>query len=475
MSSMHLLLACIFFTSVLCIRQPILSVTSKADPIYTPHWSSLDARPLPSWYDEAKVGIFVHWGVYSVPAYACQDGLAEWYWWFKQQNYLGCQTAWHNTTYGPDFSYTDFAPMFKAQLFSADRWAKLFKKSGAKYVVFTTKHHEGWCNFPSAEAWNWNSVTNGPRKDLTRLIVNAVRKQGLRMGLYHSLFEWFHPLYLKDKANNFTTQVYVDEILQPQLHQIANDYAPDLIWADGDWEANDTYWKSKEFLAWLYNEAPNKKEVIVNDRWGANVESKHGGYWTGDDRWDPNSIQKHKWEDCFTVDAGSWGYNRNATFSNYLSIHTMIDLVVGGVAKNGNSLINVGPTADGLILPIFEERLTQLGEWLGVNGEAIYGTRPWVEPKDVDVTPGKNITVWYTTKKDALYATVMGWPYDNIVKLSLPVPTQFPEVQLLGYNGTLGFNYNEQGLNIRMPSVPSQLASQWAWSIKLIGFKHKSM
>jgi len=450
----------------------------KTETVYTPDWSSLDKRPLPAWYDEAKIGIFVHWGVYSVPAYACADGLAEWYWWFWKQNYLGCQAAWHNKTYGADFKYTDFGPMFKAQLFDADRWASLFKKSGAKYVVFTTKHHEGWCNFPSAQSWNWNSVDNGPGKDLTRLITDAVRKEGLRVGLYHSLFEWFNPLYLSDMANNYTTSRYVDEILQPQLHQIATDYAPDLIWADGDWEANATYWKSKEFLAWLYNESPSKDQVIVNDRWGADAESAHGGYWTGDDRWNPNAIQKHKWEDCFTIDSGSWGYNRNSTFKNYLTIETMLDTVMSSISKFGNALINVGPTSDGLILPIFEERLTQLGEWLGVNGEAVYGTSPWVSPRDEDVVPGrKNITVWYTVKGPVIYATIMSWPYDNTVRLTLPVPQNKATIQMIGYSNStfLDFSYNNKQVVIKMPDVPvSTLSSKWAWSFRLRGFVHKN-
>jgi len=319
---------------------------------------------------------------------------------------------------------------------------------------------------------NWNSVDNGPKKDLTRLVVDAVKKEGLKMGLYHSLFEWYHPLYLSDKKNNFQTTQYVDQILQPQLRQVATDYAPDLIWADGDWEANDTYWKSKEYLAWLYNESPSRNDVIVNDRWGANVENKHGGYWTGDDRWNPNSIQKHKWEDCFTIDSGSWGYNRNATFQNYLTIETILDLVVGGVAKNGNTLINVGPTADGIILPIFEERLTQLGEWLGVNGEAIYASRPWYEPRENDLSDGKNITVWYTTKGRILYATFMSWPHNSLIKLKLPIPASpAATVQLLGEKKTLRFSNKADELDIELPSTPlNLLASKWAWSLKLTGF-----
>jgi len=358
--------------------------------------------------------------------------------------------------------------MFKAQLFDADRWAKLFAKSGAKYVVLTSKHHEGWCNYPSPQAWNWNSVDNGPGKDLTKMLTEAVRKAGLKMGLYHSLFEWYHPLYLSDKANKYNTSRYVDEVLQPQLRQIVRDYQPSVVWADGDWEAADTYWKSKEFLAWLYTSSPVKDDVIVNDRWGAGDRNLHGGFYTGGDRYNPSTLQTHKWEDCFTIDAGSWGYNRDATLANYLTIDQILSLLVGGTAKNGNSLINIGPTADGIITPIYEERLTQMGQWLDVNGEAIYGSTPWRQVND----SFSDVQVWYTQKAEesAVYATIMSWPADSIVTLHYPqpIPGQTATAQLLGESGKLRYAVNGRNTVIALPKVPlTTLKSKNAWTIKL--------
>lgn len=136
------------------------------------------------------------------------------------------------------------------------------------------------------------------------------------MGLYHSIFEWFHPLYLADKANNYSTSRYVDEVYLPQAKEINTLYKPDLIWSDGDWEANSSYWKSPELLAWLYNEAPNREQVIVNDRWGSDNppigSGKHfGGYFSGGDRQQASAkMLKHKWENAFTIDSLSWGYAR---------------------------------------------------------------------------------------------------------------------------------------------------------------------
>ncbi|PRP74125.1 alpha-L-fucosidase-like [Planoprotostelium fungivorum] len=437
---------------------------------YTPDWDSLDARPIPSWYDEVKIGIFVHWGVFSVPAHSCNDGAAEWYWYNWKNDLSGCNAKWHNDTYGADFKYAEFGPMFKAELFDPVYWAKLFKKSGAKHVVLTSKHHEGWTNFPSAEAWNWNSVDNGPGKDLTKMLADAVRNEGLKMGLYHSLFEWFHPLYLQDKANNFATSRYVDEVLMPQLKYISNNYSPSVIWADGDWEAKDSYWKSKDYLAWLYNSSPSRDEVVVNDRWGSGDRNTHGGFWTGGDRYNPNGIQQHKWENCFTLDRGSWGFNRDATLKDYLSMDEILALVVGGVAKNGNVLINVGPTADGVIAPIYEERLTQLGKWLDVNGESIYGSRPWKYANDTGSTQ-----VWYTLKNTTIvYASFTPWPQDNFLSLSHPRASADTTVSLLGFRdgeAQLQYVQKEGQLVIKLPANirPGDLKSEHMWTIRMEG------
>jgi alpha-L-fucosidase len=238
-------------------------------------------RPLPLWFDDSKIGVFIHWGLYSVPSFnianiskAILDGYAaEWYWYYLDNRPNECLPtpeviAFQNRSFGESSTYSDFADKFKTELFQPDDWAQLFADAGVKYVVLTAKHHEGWCNWCSAQAWNWNSCDRGPHRDLVGELTASVRAKGLHMGLYHSIFEWYHPLYLQDKAANFTTSRYVDEVYLPQAKDLNLKYKPDLIWSDGDWEANSSYWKSPELLAWMYNEAPNKQQVIVNDRWG---------------------------------------------------------------------------------------------------------------------------------------------------------------------------------------------------------------
>ncbi|EEC04545.1 alpha-L-fucosidase, putative [Ixodes scapularis] len=245
------------------------------------------------------------------------------------------------------------------------------------YVVLTSKHHEGYTLWPSNVSFNWNSMDVGPKRDLVGELANAIRsKTHLVFGLYHSLFEWFNPLYRLDKNNNFTTDFFVKTKTMPELIELVKRYKPDVVWSDGAAGPAD-YWKSREFLAWLYNDSPVRDTVVTNDRWGYGCGCKHGGYFTCDDRYNPGVLQPHKWENCMTVDKYSWGYRRNASLSDFFTIEKLIATLVETISCGGNILINVGPTHDGRIAPIFQERLAQLGSWLRVNGEAVYGSKAW--------------------------------------------------------------------------------------------------
>ncbi|XP_075744384.1 tissue alpha-L-fucosidase-like [Rhipicephalus microplus] len=242
-----------------------------SDRRYSPDWSSLDTRPLPSWFDDAKIGVFVHWGVFSVPSFG-----SEWFWnnWHFEDPPL---VDFMRRNYKPGFKYQDFAPQFTAEFFDPERWADIFAKSGAKYVVLTSKHHEGFTLWPSNVSWNWNALDVGPHRDLVGALAKAVRScGGMRFGLYHSLMDWFHPLYLADKASNFSTAMFPPAKTLPELVEIVERYHPEIVWSDGDWEASDAYWNSTSFLAWLYNESPVRSTVVVNDRWGREALCKHG-------------------------------------------------------------------------------------------------------------------------------------------------------------------------------------------------------
>ncbi|XP_065909748.1 alpha-L-fucosidase-like [Dysidea avara] len=439
-----------------------LSVVGIVTADYEPNWASLDARPLPSWYDEAKFGIFLHWGVYSVPSFG-----TEWFWdrWQgkKEKEFVDFMTE----NYPPGFSYPEFAPMFHAELFDPVAWAKLFSEAGAKYVVLTSKHHEGFTNWPSKYSWNWNSMDTGPHRDLVGDLAAAIRNNtDIHFGLYYSLFEWFHPLYLKDKANKFTTQEYVSDVMLPQLYEIVNGYHPEVIWSDGDWGANDTYWNSTEFLAWLYNESPVKDTVVVNDRWGSGDHCTHGGYFTCHDRFNPGKLYNHKYENAMTVQRTSWGYIRNTNISGYLSIEELLNQLVGTVSTGGNMLMNVGPNHDGRIMPIFEERLLQMGSWLKINGEAIYGSKPWKHQND-----SINKDAWYTVDSTGkvVYAIFLTWPDNFILQLGDVMATNQTMATLLGYTGSIKISWQDgsEGINATLPYLPPNTPLQWAWTLKL--------
>lgn len=235
--------------------------------------------------------------------------------------------------------YADFASQFKAELFDPDVFADVIAGSGAKYFVLTSKHHEGFTNWPSKYSWNWNAVDVGPHQDLVGALAQSVRARNVTFGLYYSLFEWFHPLYLQDKAAGFNTTVYVDTVMLPQLYEVVNAYQPDLIWSDGDWEASDTYWKSRNFLAWLYNSSPVKDTVVVNDRWGSGDTCVHGGYYTCTDRYNPGKLINHKWENAYTVDKWSWGFRRNAVLADFVTSVDIISELVSTVSCGGNFLV----------------------------------------------------------------------------------------------------------------------------------------
>lgn len=435
---------------------------------YTPDWDSLDARPIPSWYDDVKFGIFIHWGVFSVPSFH-----SEWFWpLWKSQHPSEDIVQFMKNNYRPDFTYADFAPDFTAEFFNPDEWASILEASGAGYVVLTSKHGEGFPNWPSSYSYNWNSVAVGPRRDLVGDLANAIRnKTKLKFGTYYCLSEWLHPLWLEDKEANFTTQKFVKAKAIPELYELVTKYRPEIVWADlADGTGPANYWEAKEFLAWLYNESPVKDTVVTNDRWCQECFCKHGGYKTCRDKYNPGKLLDFKWENCMSVDTYSWGYRRTAKVDQLLSIHEIISTFASTISCGGNMLMNVGPTKDGKIIPIFEERLRQFGSWLRVNGEGIYSTVPWTHQTD-------NATryLWYTMRDTeeegrVVFAISLVWPENNVLKLLSPIPSQSTEVTMLGYHTPFTWTAGPggQGIYITIPYIPyNRMPCQWAWVFKM--------
>jgi len=351
---------------------------TDGQPQYQPNWESIDGRPTPQWFKDAKFGVFICWGLYSVPAWTPKGRYAEWYqYWLREKSFEGKVADFHDRTYGKDFAFKDFAPMFKAELWDPDGWAELFDKAGAKYIVFTTKHHSGYTMWPSKEAErtygeNYNPTKVGPKRDITGDLAAAMRKKNIKVGLYYSLYEWYHPLWKTDR------QRFVAEHMFPQFKDLVTRYQPDIVWSDGEWEMGWEQWRTPELLAWLFNNAPNEEDLVINDRWGKGIRHKHGGFYTTE-YGSGMDDDAHPWEENRGM-GFSYGYNRDEGFEDYRSAQELVLMLVDIVSRGGNLCLDIGPRADGTIPVIMQERLLQIGAWLRINGEAIYGTRMWKTP-----------------------------------------------------------------------------------------------
>lgn len=451
-------------TSFFAIAALLACNTSMAQP-YQADWESLDKRPTPQWFKDAKFGIFIHWGVYAVPGWSSKGQYAEWY-------QYGLQTTdtprmqFHRRKFG-NRTYYDLAGDFKAELYKPDEWAKLFEQSGARYIVLTSKHHDGYALWPSKEAsstWGfpWNAVETGPQRDLLGDLFKAVRKTNVRAGMYYSLYEWFNPLWKSDP------QKFVDTHTWPQMKDLINTYQPDVFWTDGDWDAPAETWRSQEFIAWLYNESPVKDRIVVNDRWGSGVRFHHGGIYTPE--YQPDlGFDDHYWEESRGIGA-SYGYNREEDAWDYNSTASLVLQLIDKVSRGGNFLLDIGPDAHGKIPPIMQERLLQMGEWLKVNGEAIYGTTRW---KQSSQQQGGKRTVYYTyhEQRNALYALFPQYPSDKKLQLkniTLPAGTS---LQLLPAGQPL--TWRQEGVNVvaDLPDYdPNVFTAPYAYAIKISNY-----
>ncbi len=434
---------------------------THSQPPYQATWESLNTRPIPTWFTNAKFGIFIHWGLYSVPSWATNsnaDGFgsnySEWYWERLNNTKLNIHkefTAFHEKTYGPNFKYQDFAPLFTCELFDPGKWAEIFKNAGARYVVLTSKHHDGFALWPSVQAWNWNAVDAGPHRDLAGELSAAVKNAGLHMGFYYSLYEWYNPLYKQD------VKKYVDQHMLPQLKDLVTRYQPDIVWPDGEWDHSDTVWRSREFLQWLYNESPVKNTVVTNDRWGSGRDK--GGFNTSEYGSGKSGLDK-PWEECRGI-GESFGYNRNENLEQYASSEQLVHQLIDIVSRGGNLLLNIGPAADGTIPVIMQQRLKDIGDWLRVNGEAIYETTAWK-----DAPPLKDDGIHFTRKGNDLYLIVTKWKNE----INLSKMPGIKSISMPGYPGKIRFKQNAGKLTITAPALsPAENPCQYAWVYKLQG------
>lgn len=456
---------------------------------YQPNWQSLDSRPVPQWFKDAKFGIFIHWGVYSVPGWSKKGDYSEWYQQGLQTNDTSRQ-KYHHQKFG-DKTYYQLADDFKAELFNPDEWAKLFEKSGAKYIVLTSKHHDGFTLWPSATAnktwgFKWNAVDVGPKRDLLGDLFKAVRKTSVHAGMYYSLYEWFNPLWKSDPKK------YATEHMWPQMKDLINNYKPDVFWTDGDWEATEDTWKSKEFLSWLYNESAVKESVITNDRWGIGVRFKHGQIYTPEYQPDLD-FEDHYWEESRGM-GYSYGYNREEDAWDYNSTQSLVLQLIDKVSRGGNFLLDIGPDEHGKIPPIMQERLLQIGDWLKINGQAIYETSRWKmssqwsegrrDYKDrsgdmllkitIDPDPGfavKEVFYTYNQNNNSLFAILPQYPDNKKIELK---DIQLPEgttIQFLSANETVAWKQQANNVELLLPDYnPNKIKTPYAFVLKINNF-----
>ncbi len=374
----------------------MLAPLHGAQPDYL-NESQADRDARMQWWRDARFGMFIHWGAYAVPAGIYKgepvDGIGEWI---------------MDKAQIPIPEYEEFVHQFNPTRFDATEWVRIATNAGMKYMVITSKHHDGFCLWDSKVS-DYDIMDAAPfKRDILKELAEACRAAGLRFCFYHSIMDWHHP---DAKGDRFPA--YRDEYLKPQLNELVTGYGPlGVLWFDGEWIREWTEPQGKELYSYVRGLQP---DIIINNRVGKGRKgmeglNKSGGYagdfGTPEQQIPATGLPGVDWESCMTMN-DTWGFKSND--HNWKSSETLIRNLVDIASKGGNFLLNVGPTAEGLIPEPSVERLKAMGEWLRVNGESIYGTSasPYGRPD------------WgrYTARPGKLYAHVFDWPKDGKLRV----------------------------------------------------------
>jgi alpha-L-fucosidase len=464
---------------------------------FQPNWESLGHFKTPAWYQDAKFGIFIHWGPYSVPGFGSE--------WYPRKMYQKDtpEFAHHLATYGPQskFGYKDFIPKFKAEKFDATEWAKLFKEAGVKYVVPVAEHHDGFPMYGS-DLTDWSAAKQGPQRDVIGELSDAFRKEGIVAGASSHRAEhwWFFDqgMYFDSDVRDGTnaslygpasnqrtaenqSEVPDKEFLDDWLLrtcEIVDKYQPQVVYFDW-WICQPVFQPYlQRFAAYYYNRGAEwGKPVAINFKEWEGRSFPDGTGVFDIERGQSADIRPDFWQTCTSVSKNSWGYVTN---HDYKDVGDIVDDLIDIVSKNGTMLLNIGPQPDGQIPAKEQEMLRAIGRWLAVNGEAIYGTRPWKKfgegPTqivagsfaDVKRQPFTGEDFRFTSKDGTLYAIALAWPANGkLVVKSLAADTQkVKAVKLLGHSGDVSWQQTERGLEVDLPAEPP---SDFAATLKITG------
>jgi alpha-L-fucosidase len=477
---------------VLSLILLVTFLSANGQERYQPTWESLKKYECPEWFKDAKFGIFIHWGVYSVPAFANE--------WYPRNMYLkdSKEYKYHLEKYGDHkkFGYKDFIPMFKAEKFNADEWLDIIKKSGAKYVVPVAEHHDGFAMYKTALS-KWNAVEMGPKKDIIGELSEATKKHELIFGLSsHRIEHWwfmnggmsfdsdvkdstyydFYGPAQPDNVGMMTNEFMNDWLLRTT--ELVDKYKPQLVWFDFwiEQQALEPYRKS--FASYYYNKGLEWNQGVVLN-YKKNAYPKEAAVFDIE-RGSSNVTIKQPWQTDTSIGKKSWSYidgEENKTPND------LIDVLIDIVSKNGNLLLNIGPKADGTISKEQTEVLLKMGEWLSVNGEGIYGSRPW-EISGEGPTKGpegdasfneekfkgyQERDIRFTKKGDTLYLYTLDIPKEKVVAkaLSKSAGKSIEKIELIGSNEKVKWSQTAKDLII-YPSkkYPTEIAAGYRITFK---------
>lgn len=490
---------CISIGSVISCNKNKKAEQELLQPKYEANWESLSKYDeAAEWFKDAKFGIYAHWGVLSVPAFSND-------WYPRLMHIEGTKENKHHVeNFGEPskFGYHDFVPMFKAEKFDADEWADLFEKSGAKFAGLVAEHHDGWANWGS-KINPWNAVDMGPHRDVYGELSKAIKKKNMKLvASFHmarnlQIFKehpekWLNdtsyfpynpkmptssedPLLAKLYGNIPKEKFYIDWL--GQLKEVIDNYSPDLIYFDGQTQKIPESYRT-EFVAYYFNDAVAKNKQVVfthkDDEFPKSVSLEDF------EKGRMNKITKEYWLTDETISVGSWSYTNDLSLKQPNEIiHVLADVV----SKNGALMLNLSPMANGIIPQNQKDVLLEIGSWLKINGEAIYGTRPWLVYGEgptkqersgmfldkITYTPQD---VRYTKKDSTIYAIVLGWP-GNHIPITLKAFSKdilgenVPKVKyvsILGYGGEVPFYLDDLGINL---GTPNQQVDDKAFVIKI--------